>query len=508
MAANEDFTDCMVSHPRHVTLVSYPCLDLLQVGGSVGERLVLVPDHSSESRYEPRPLIDDPAVTVHSFRNGPDETEIYSISRADMDIKDVSANLRSGMAEAAFDGYRLIEDMEFIESCNGTTWLNCVTYTTDLHELDDDPPVALRISRKTMFRFAGHREWHLDTYELSLEEVDTTQWAGKLWAVNIVRLIDRRSDMAYLHAQRMLAEQDADRFEVGWAPPRYPDYGKVLKRMRVTPEVSPDPEENDPICREILFGTEEVVQVPCDGKHKYHLDCLVEVCKAAGPGKSRCPLCRRDMIRDTKDIDLLKYGVVDRSYNENREYSQWENFERSCADLDKHLAEHSKAQITVSKFLIKAIFELLTEGAMLELPLSTPFHLQPVRCADFPLLRQAVFVTAESMHGMTVDVKILNDAMKVEMLNTFAGAFKGGGGLSGLIDVELGHWWKDQTQAAKYYAMRPGFFAFAERMVSRMLQFVQLRKCDDTSGGMHRHGGRTYYHPGADEWTSSSTKEE
>jgi hypothetical protein len=344
-------------------------------------------------------------------------------------------------------------------------------------------------------------ETRASTYEFSIEDFEAIEAGGKLWFANLVSLIDRRTDVAFLHVQRALTVQNVRVSQANWMSSRQPDYEKVLKEMTVTPKLSSDGEGNDcPICRESLFTAEEVVQVPCEGKHEYHLKCLVEVCKAAGPERSRCPLCRRDVIKNAKDIELLKYGVVDKTYITDQKYSRFENFERSCADLDKDLAENSGARIGVSTVLLRAVMEMLTEAALTELPISTPHHLQPVRCTEFGLLKLAVASAAKSMNGMRIDEPLLYGAIRTEMLNNFGDEFKSGGMMSYLLGVELWNWWDDQVVVAKNYAMRPGFLVFAERMVNRMLRFVQLRACDCTPDKtFHWHGGRAYYNPKAEE---------
>ena len=491
-------TSSTIFQPRHITFVRYPCLALLKDHGVVRESLAMVPAFAEEVRYEPRPLIDDDAVAAHSFRDGPDDTQIYSVTSAPIETKDI----RSNLSDIAFDNQRLVSDMGFIESCNGCTFLNAVTYVTDQGSPAEEPTIMFRVFLKTSFFFAGaSRRQYTSTYEFSIKDFDAIEAGNKLWFANLVSLIDRRTDAAFLHVQAQLSMQHSRIEQANWRSPRQPDYEKVLTDMTVMPKLSSDGEEDDcPICRESLFTAEEVVQVPCEGKHEYHLKCLVEVCKAAGPEKSRCPLCRQDVIKNAEDVELLKYATVGKTYITDQRYSRFENFERSCADLDKTLAENSGARIGVSKVLLRAVLEMLTEAAKTELEAQTPHHLQPVRCAEFRLLELAVESAANSMNGMRINESLLYRAIRTEMLKNFGNEFKAGGMMSYLIGVELQNWWDDAVLAAKNYAMRPGFLSFAERMVSRMLRFVQLRACDCTPDKtFHWHGGRAYYNAKADE---------
>jgi hypothetical protein len=114
----------------------------------------MIPVFAEEVRYEPKPLVDDEAVAVHSFRNGPDETQIYSVTSASNEAKD----LHSNMSDIAFDNHRLVSDMNFVESCNGCSFLNVVTYVTDQDSLAEEPAVMVRVVRKTLFCFVGARD--------------------------------------------------------------------------------------------------------------------------------------------------------------------------------------------------------------------------------------------------------------------------------------------------------------------------------------------------------------
>jgi hypothetical protein len=184
-------------------------------------------------------------------------------------------------------------------------------------------------------------------------------------------------------------------------------------------------------------------------------------------------------------------------------YNEFENHTRSCADIDRHLAGFTHEKITVSKVLIKSVFDILVEGARKELPVSTPYNLQFVRCAEYRFLEQALASTTRMMDGMKVQSRTLFGAIMTELLNTAAATFKTSGLVPTLVQVELDKWANEQVAAAKAI-MRPGFYSCAKKMVSRTLEFVRLRKCSCTNGGFgegfHNHGGRVYYNPEAANW--------
>ena len=274
----------------------------------------MMPVYAAESRYEPRPLIDDKAVATHSFRGGREETRIFSVTTASTEPIDVDTR----EADFGFDRYRLVSDMEIVEKCNGQTSLHVLTYTTEDNELAEtieEFDLTIRIRRHTTFCFARVRVSRASMYQLSMDDLDALKSPNRLWQKNFADLVEQRSDLAYLHVNRNLKGLRAPQPSNDWMKPRQPDYEKVLKEVAIISEPSSDGEEERcHICLEALHSIKEVVQLQCHGKHEFHLECLVLICESSGPEKSRCPLCRDDLIKKATDMEFLKYCVKNKAY--------------------------------------------------------------------------------------------------------------------------------------------------------------------------------------------------
>jgi hypothetical protein len=415
-------------------------------------------------------------------------------------------NAQMSGSNHAFDINRLAEEMTNAARCNGTTTLSAVTHIPDTGLVYGGEDIEVRVVRHTLFCLRGSRSIRTQTYNFTLDRLknlDSVATDSKgIWLENLIDLIHRLTNMAYIRVQTKLALNGMrEKVEPQWLPSRQPNYQQVLSPMMVEGEVPTDGEENDcRICWESLESG-EVVQVPCAGpvKHRYHMSCLIKVCEAEGPEKSSCPLCRQKLIDQEADINYLKYGCIGKEYAVNSRYSEWENFERSCADVDKYLAENIEEVITVSSVLIKAVFSKMVEGALKEPEVSTAFNLQLVRGAEFKYLEQAVITTAKAMDGMQVQTRTLFNAIMSDLLNSATAAFKTGGLVPTLDHHELAEW--ASAKRTVTVLLRPGYYPFAEKLVSRTVEFVRLRRCNCTYGGFgkgfHNHGGRAYYNPEA-----------
>lgn len=495
------FADGNLFQPRHITFVSYPDLSLVN---RVSEKFALVSVHAAQSRYSPNdPLIDDPAVQAHA-EDKSDARRFCSVVKASIPLQLDNAQI-SG-SNHAFDINRLAEDMINAARCNGKTSLSAVTHVLDTGWAHDEDDVEIRVVRHTLFCLRGSRSVRALTYNFTLNALDNLETVATdstgLWLKNLIDRIRRRTNMAFIRVQTTLALNGMQEvWEPGWLPSRQPDYQQVLSPMMVKGEVPNDGEENDcRICWETL-EVGEVVQVPCAGpvKHRYHMSCLIKVCEAFGPEKSSCPLCRQLLIEKQADIDLLKYGCIGKEYVVDSKYSEWENWERSCADVDKHLAENIDELITVSRVLLKGVFAKMVEGALKEPAVSTATNLQLVRCAEFRLLELAVLTTSRAMERMQVQSRTLFNAIMNDLLDSATAAFKTGGLVPTLDHHELAEW--AGAQHAVSVPLRPGYYSCAEKLVSRTLEFVRLRRRNCTYGGFgkgfHNHGGRAYYNPEA-----------
>ncbi|KAI7531311.1 hypothetical protein KC343_g17550, partial [Hortaea werneckii] len=79
--ANKD--EVNIFTPHHITNIKYPSLSLLAKTPDLAPSdLFMLPVENASERFEPRPLVDDPAIAAHAFRSSHDETVIFSMNRA------------------------------------------------------------------------------------------------------------------------------------------------------------------------------------------------------------------------------------------------------------------------------------------------------------------------------------------------------------------------------------------------------------------------------------------
>ena len=272
----------------------------------------------------------------------------------------------------------------------------------------------------------------------------------------------------------------------------------VLKPMKVKRPHSHKKKDDDQtcaICQDDYDYKKGVVRVPCAGKHKFDLECLLQVLKAEGPENAKCPMCRELIIRDLKTIDKLKYGTEGKKYIADDRFSSWENEERSLADLDKHLAGDTEDQITVNSILLNYIFQNLIEGAFKERSWSRPHHLQPARSKELPLLMKAITFVGVLTEGRKLPMKNINRAIILQLKQNVINACCKNGIVPSFEKSGVESFRQYQNMMIGHF-LRPDFMPFARRVVSRMLQFVLLRRCRCKETHLfHNHGGRQYYNP-------------
>lgn len=366
--------------------------------------------------------------------------------------------------------------------------------------------MSIRIHRTSRFRFTGAKHTQEDDYKIPYTYYKAIEDPNKQWMMNITDLLEGRSDVAYLHAQKVLKKHNVGVGRGNWLKSRQPDYATVLRRNAM-PRNAISPDAQCSVCLESMSVRDEIVEAGCDGKHRYHLACLVQVCEIEGAEKSRCPLCRTLLTPDARDVDLLKYGIVGKAYINSERYDAFENWERSCSDLDKRLAENELQKIKVKYRLFKAAFDMMIDGALLEIARSRPYHLQVARCPELALLKEAVLSTTKAMDGINISGEVLNGAIIIDLIASVRMAYKTGGLMSTMGETHAMEWLQGTGPIKR---MRPGFEAFAVRTIGRAIMFALLRGCDCTGpseDGMHKHGARFYYDPRAEAWSLSRCSE-
>ena len=486
--------------PWHITSFEYPCPE---ISDAAPEQFEWHSVQGSKERYEPLPLIADPAVVHHAFR-GEDEKEsrIINITEASIEPRDIEA----GMPALADPIFRLANDIQFIESCSGGTSLLIDTNKIPNCSSNCKAVSVVRVRRWTTFCFRDARHVDEATYDIGLHSMLALEnYFNKSWLHNILDLILGRTDQAVLHVASSLSIRGIEAREIEWKSQRQPPYEEVMARRNWAVESSRTRQEDMPecaICRESTSTGETVSN--CPGKHVYHRDCLLHVCYAAGPEDAKCPLCRARLFTDETDLNFLKFGVVDKAYLNDDRFNSWENFERSCADIDKHLAENDNREVTCNSRLMSIIYNHLIDGASQEPHSSTPIYLQLINHPHFPLFQQTLVRAMERMHGRTMRVRDVYEALLTHVQATFMEIILTSEVSLAMKNTEIKKLRNDPA-AARAGVLRSPFKQFVQRTLSRLLEFLYLRDCRCTMGATHWHGGRAYFNMGCEEWSGSRT---
>lgn len=489
-----------VFEPHHEIHVDYPCLELLD---PESEELALASIENSSERYEPRNLIDDTAVMSHASRDNEAETEFHSLVKARLGTAQELESMRRSIHEYDEDednnGINRL-GMDLITQYDGATMLEVVTYQTANLETGTTQPSndgvdMVRIRRTAHFKpdvKTAIRD--TATYTTSLEDFGRIDCSGRQWMTDINDLLSGHSDRAVQHVAVRSKAQLIPDSPVVWRPERRMKFEQVIGKISKTLDVG-SLQEDDQSCVSCMsqYGDPdcEPLVLLCSALHMICRRCLLEWCHAHGPDSVTCPHCRYRLIRDEADIEWLKFGVWEKAYIYDHRYDQWENFERSCADLDKEHAENNTRDVTVSYPLLLRVWTSLVDGALLESARSTPLHLQPARTLEFITLKATLQSSFDTLHGVTLPTNALYALLLHDIYQAFARAFLRAGLQAELTNEALSKLLDAPT--ASQLGLQDGFHEFVRRTLSRMLQFCHVRVCRCDSQEYHRHGLREYY---------------
>ncbi|KAK3680057.1 hypothetical protein LTR78_000434 [Recurvomyces mirabilis] len=517
--------------PHHLTHVYYPCIKLLNVKKEFP--FFKVP-YAVAQRYEPLPLIQDPAVEAHTNLYEAYETSFYSVVRAK---KSGKKGLPGHRLNVSFG--QLLMDMAQVTNGVGETGLEVLTYRdkTDRHDTSLEPTegtiLRVRIVRQTTH--ITKRDNTIDSfsyYEGNLDELLGLN-SPHQWLVDIQDLVTWRSDRAYKHILfRLRRDKALHGFGIGrliednkkqFKSPRSIIYDQHLPLV-TTPANFVDIDSDDTtcvICTDLFDDQPDEehapITLPCEQSGKSHVlgkSCLTKWCRSQGPTKAQCPHCRHSIFSDSAMLQSLKFGTSltdPKEYVYDARYTAYENFERSCADLDKSLAAYDK---TIVKFDDGAWPRKLTEVFdyfMLPPPectASTPYHLQPQRRPELRIFRQAIVQFLEhhadlSRPAQGIEENILRycvSAYQAEIVTLgkrtkkmgMLAVYRSREDLDGLL-AKNGH--ANEGDPDPFWVPM-GLWEFVLKAVNRSLKFLVERSCGSEcwreKDGLHYHGGRLY----------------
>ncbi|KAK4543334.1 hypothetical protein LTR36_005693 [Oleoguttula mirabilis] len=228
--------------------------------------------------------------------------------------------------------------------------------------------------------------------------------------------------------------------------------------------------------------------------------CFINWCESKGPDRACCPHCRHSFFcneHQKKQLTFLKFGTLGRTYSAwlrpNQKSDAFESFERKSADLDKHIADNNRVDIRVDTALLLRAWQHVVNGALLEGPSSTPLHHQPVRCAELSLLTAALPFILSDFEGVDFPTDVLFNKLHADFLGLLFRHFVKASMHRYLTYAEFAI--LSQQPTAEGLGLQPGFQEFVERTLSRTLQFVHVRACEDQTScvGFHMHGEKQYY---------------
>ncbi|KAF2169932.1 hypothetical protein M409DRAFT_51723 [Zasmidium cellare ATCC 36951] len=474
---------------HHTIRIDYPALEILT---DPSERGVLHRPLNVQQRYQPLPLIADDDVYSHAGRDRAPATQFFSLYNAISDQpnrRDLCRFLQSDVRE--------------VTKFHGKTRLSVVLYMTP-----NDLSLMFRVRRKTTYFLKdGYEDVESQDYNLPYDEFFAHQGESQ-WFQDILHLITMKDDRSARYVQFklwMLEAQDFpgaadlfDRFCRSWKPRRQPDYEVYLSNL-ITETKRPSSLLSTKVCkvcRKSFSKSHPPAALPCCNK-LVAKSCLVEWCQSFNsktliPNFSvpSCPSCKTQLFTDPRTVEHLKFGMLADQYWIDKRFTQWENFERSCADLDKHHASRNNSQLTISPLALAMTWQNMLHGTTRH---DDPAHLQPHRFPEFAIFEKEMFTHLRQLEGVTCIVSNLYRHLTTEIEREFKSRFRQNG-----MDLYLppgSRGWVGNEQI-RDLMWRDGFLEFVMRVLNRTLQFHQLRQCRcRIEAGVHWEGGRQFWNP-------------
>ncbi|KAI7052742.1 hypothetical protein KC352_g45456, partial [Hortaea werneckii] len=183
---------------------------------------------------------------------------------------------------------------------------------------------------------------------------------------NLRDVVFRRTDRAVLHVRHMLhshqQETTARLHDLvhPWKAKRRPNYEvfqfKIAETMAL--ESIPADEMSCNTCgNDFNTAAYRPLKMKCCG-NVICRHCYINWADSKGPSEASCIYCRGRFF-DDPTAESMTFGTVNGYYYPylppNHHFTPYENFERTCADLDRNLAENNYTKITVDPDLMLRI---------------------------------------------------------------------------------------------------------------------------------------------------------
>lgn len=471
--------------PHHMVEVTYPSLNSLQWG----ERPLLHTPFNAAERYQPLPLINDSEVQRNTGRDLKDQSPFFSMCRASN--------------ERPIEGVTLcgdiFKDLREVSTFIGVTRLNILIYNT----VEAARPM-IRICSGTTFRqVGGGRSEGRRDYNLPLQEFLAAK-SNSRWYQDIMHLIEMRDDRAARHVQARLQEyvdsretdyvtELYDKFAMSFKSKRQPYYDVYYKDSLLGREKKKSlrlfkSRLECMICNKPLStSTHDGISFPCE--HVAGRSCVRDLCHSSLPEEVKCKQCSTSLF-NSEALDHLRFGVLDGKFENDPRFTEYENFEKSCADLDKDLPssdrDHPSFSLLVNPSLFMAIWYRMIFFGSQEISL---LHVEAINAPEFKTIEETVDKHIQRLDGTKTTIRLLDWWLGLAIFQAFDGPFRAAG-----LDRYINRYFPTSVREEEFF--RPGFQRFCERALNRTLRFLEMRTCEcKDEKRLHAHGGRKYYNP-------------
>ncbi|CZT22462.1 uncharacterized protein RCC_08332 [Ramularia collo-cygni] len=474
--------------PHHRVDITYPSLNTLQWK----ERPLIHTPFNASERYQPLPLINDSEIQRNTGRDLKDSSPFFSMCRAS----------RERPAEGIVLCGDICKDIRELSGYIGVTTLNVLVYNTT-----EATRPFIRICSGTTFRqIDGARSDGRRDYNLPLEDFLALKDPSR-WYQDIIHLIEMRDDRAARHVQTRLLEyvesretdfvtELYDKFAASFKPKRQPYYDLYLYKDSLVASTKArasglfKAKKACMLCKKSLNATTHIgISFPCDPEHVAGRSCVRDLCHASLPEDVRCPQCDMRLF-DSKTLEHLNYGVLNGKFDDDPRFTEYENFEKSCADLDSDLPSRARDKpsfaLLVNPQLFMAIWYRMIFFGSQEMSL---LHVEAINAPEFKIIEATIEKHIQRVDGAQTNLRTLDWWLGLAIFQAFDVPFRAAG-----LDRYVNRYFPASAREEEFF--RPGFQRFCERALNRTLRFLEMRTCEcEIEKRLHAHGGRKYYNP-------------
>ncbi|EME80688.1 uncharacterized protein MYCFIDRAFT_177623 [Pseudocercospora fijiensis CIRAD86] len=390
---------------------------------------------------------------------------------------------------------RLVQDMALITQWAGWSYIFITTYRATNGErkigITCDTRICMRHGAGKDMKH--HYQFELEAFLLIFGQPDQRK-LSPVWINDILDMLRRESDFAVVCYEMHRRATGQLQEDIPWKPRRSLERWSIMLPGVVTAARPTAGDATCPICFEdydSLFR--RPVSLPCSPIHAMCFDCVVSHCQSQGEDAS-CPHCRTAILADPKWFKYLRHGLNQNGdFFPDPRFTYWENWERSCADLDELMAEDDDTLITVHPQRALQVLSLLLCKARSERFASTPRGLSPADFPEMDLVEQTIRNGIIFMRRKVLRVSTISAYLMRQVTGKLLDAF---------LESEVHTLYSDDNLTSMileprdwdiFLEQRPGFYRFVERMISRTLRFMYMRSCNCGNPELHSHGWRMFY---------------